>query len=154
MDKLKVVIASVMMCMLGILSVNAQEYAGVYTGRLENVTMNDDNYDDVENVTFTLTHISGKNYNLTSSEIGPIGKMPGTITVDAKVTIEDGVLSAGEGERAGTLKLSFGGIPFPIYMSSITGNVTESPLTFTLDTYSLKFMGYDMFEASVTFVEE
>lgn len=154
MNNLKTVIASVVMCVLGILSVNAQDYSGVYSGKLENVTMNGNSYDDVEGVTFTLTHISGEQYNLKSSEIGPIGSMPGTITVDATVTIKDGVLSATNGNRAGTLTLDFGGIPFPIYMGGITGNVAESPLTFTLDTYSLEFFGYDVFKASVKFVEE
>lgn len=154
MKKAFLLIAIVAMCVLGIQNAQAQDvdYSGIYTGSLSNVTMNDNTYADVSGVTFTLTKLSGTNYKLTSTAIGPIGSMPGTINVNATVTItDDGTMSATAGKQAGTLVTTTLGATFKIYMTSISGDASESPLSFVLDTYALKILGYEAFNASVTF---
>lgn len=113
--------------------------------------MNGSDYSDVDNVTFTLTQVSGNSYSLVSSAIGPIGSMPGTIYVDADVTIDaNGNISATAGEVAGTLVTKIG-LRFKIYMTSISGTVGNGQISFVLDTYALKILGYEAFNASVTF---
>lgn len=156
MRKVIMLIAIVAMCVLGIQNVQAQsvDISGTYTGKLTNVTMNDNTYDDVSSVTFTFTKLSDGVYNLKSSAIGPIGKMPGTINVDATVYVDDsGELSADAGDNAGTLVTTIG-IPFNIYMTSISGNVSGGLQGFVLDTYAMKILGYEAFNASVTFVAD
>lgn len=153
MKKLMTFVAFIAMCVCGILNANAQsvDFSGTYTGNLTNVKMNQKDYSDVPAVTFTLTKSSDNTYQLKSSEIGPIGKMPGTITVDAVVSVDDlGNLSANTGETAGVLKTKIG-LSFNIYMTGIVGNLNQSPLSFQLDTYALKILGFEAFDASVTF---
>lgn len=147
-------IAIVAMCVLGIQNAQAQsvDITGTYTGTLSNVTMNSKTYADVSNVSFTFTKVSDGVYSLTSTPIGPIGSMPGTINVNATVYVDEyGNLSADAGDQAGTLVTTTLEITFNIYMTGISGNVNNGVSSFVLDTYAAKILGYEAFNASVTF---
>jgi len=148
MKKTILSIALAAMCVFGIQNAKAQ----TFTGTLTNVKMNSKTYSDVNNVSFTLTNEDGEVYNLTSTPIGPIGKMPGTINVNATVFVdENGNISAASiGDVAGTLDLSIGG-SLNIYMTSISGNVNDGSIYFVLDTYSVEILGIQAIKASVTF---
>lgn len=146
MKKLRILLVLIATCLCSV--VGAQT---TYTGSLTNVQMNGSSYNDVDNVTFTLTPKTGNTYSLVSSAIGPIGKMPGTINVDAEVTVDaNGNISATEGEVAGTLVTKIG-IKFNIYMTSISGSVANGQISFVLNTYAMQILGYEAFNASVTF---
>ena len=136
--------------MLAVLGVNAQTEKTL-KGKLTNVQMNNNNYADVEGVTFILTDNGDGTGTLESEEpIGPIGKMPGAINVNMAVAIDSkGGLSAKEDSKAGVLDLNIGG-PVTLYTTSLTGDTT----TFVLKTKALSVFGKAIFNASVTFVAE
>ena len=145
------VIALIAFCLIGIQNIQAQTFKGT----LSNVSMNDKTYNNVNDVTFTLTKKNGDNYILTSSPIGPIGKMPGTINVNASIIVnEKGHISTNSvDEFAGTLDLKLGG-SLNIYMTNITGRNEGDSINFVLDTYSLdilEILGIEAIRASVTF---
>lgn len=118
---------------------------GKYNGTLTNVTMNGKSYNDVPGITFSLN----KNGTL-SGTVGKIGKMPGTITINVPVSVdESGNVSAIQGAVAGRLAFSFGG-GTNLYVQSLTGNVNSGTLQFTLETYG-SFLGMSVFPASVSF---
>lgn len=136
--------------MLAVLGVNAQTEKTL-KGKLTNVQMNNNNYADVEGVTFILTDNGDGTGTLESEEpIGPIGKMPGAINVNMAVAIDSkGGLSAKEDSKAGVLDLNIGG-SVTLYTTSLAGDTT----TFVLKTKALSVFGKAIFNASVTFVAE
>lgn len=151
MKQLSFVIAFIAMIMFGAMSVKAQTVVdGVYTGTLSDIKMNGNSYDDATGVEFELLDNGNGTVTLMGS-IGPIGKMPGTIEVNMTVMIsEDGILSASNGDPAGTLVLKTGG-KMPISVSSFSGYVTGNTIHFVLNTYAFKAFGAEVFPASVTF---
>lgn len=137
----------ILMSVFTVTTVRAQSTT-VLTGKLTNVTMNSKTYNDVENVSFLLIDNGDGTGTLTTmSDIGPIGKMPGSISINMSVKITNGELSvATPGEYAGKLNLKIGG-SIKLYASSLTGTSSQ----FVLDTYALQVLGYTAFNASVTF---
>ena len=91
-------------------AVNSNAQTGTYNGTLSNITMNGKLYNDATNQSFTLTSAGGNLYDLRGT-VGPIGKMPGKIKVELKVSINNGVLTATTpiGDYAGKLMLLNGG---------------------------------------------
>ena len=150
MKKYLVMLMFALMNILGVVGVNAQSQTTL-TGKLTNVTMNSKSYDDVENVSFLLIdNGDGTGQLMSLSDIGPIGKMPGAISVNMDVKIENGELSATKtGETAGTLNLKTG-TTLNIYATSLSGTAKN----FTLKTYALSVLGFSAFNASVTFEAE
>ena len=150
MKKYLVMLMFALMNILGVVGDNAQSQTTL-TGKLTNVTMNGKTYADVENVSFLLVdNGDGTGILMSLSDIGPIGKMPGAISVNMDVAIENGELSVlNANKTAGTLNLKIGG-SIDIYASSLSGNAKK----FTLDTYALKVLGFSAFDGSVTFVAE
>lgn len=132
-------------------AVNSNAQAGTYNGTLSNITMNGNPYNNVTNQDFLLTNISGNLYKLTGT-VGPIGSMPGTIYVDLKVSVNNGVITPNTpiNGSAGKLVLLKGGIVVKIKLSSFTGTLVNNELHFVLDTYS-GWQSLPIFPASVTF---
>ena len=133
-------------------AVNYNAQTGTYNGTLSNITMNGKLYNDATNQSFTLTSAGGNLYDLTGT-VGPIGKMPGKIKVELKVSINNGVLTATTpiGDYAGKLRLLNGGLfPINIKLSSFTGSLVNNELHFVLDTYA-GWKSVLAFPASVTF---
>lgn len=133
-------------------AVNSNAQTGTYNGTLSNITMNGKLYNDVTNQSFTLTSAGGNLYDLTGT-VGPIGKMPGKIKVELKVSVNNGVLTATTpiGGYAGKLRLLNGGLlPINIKLSSFTGSLVNNELHFVLDTYA-GWQSVLAFPASVTF---
>lgn len=148
MKKVFYIITLVVLCLTSFQNMQAQ----TFKGKLTNIQMNNKHFNDVNDVTFTLTSIDGEAYKLRSSPIGPIGKMPGTINVDASVLVDTlKQISPDWTESvAGTLDLKIGG-SLEIYMTNISGSKTDNSINFVLDTYSLKILGIEAMKASVTF---
>lgn len=148
MKKVLFFFAFMLASIIGAVNASAQS-STTLTGKLTNVTMNDSVYADVENVSFLLVdNGDGTGTLMSLQDIGPIGKMPGSIAVNMSVNIaSDGSLSATAGKSAGKLNLKIGG-SITIYTDSLSGNSSS----FILDTYALKVFGWSAFEASVTFV--
>ena len=133
-------------------AVNSNAQTGTYNGTLSNITMNGKLHNDATNQSFTLTSAGGNLYDLTGT-VGPIGKMPGKIKVELKVSINNGVLTATTpiGDYAGKLRLLNGGLlPINIKLSSFTGSLVNNELHFVLDTYA-GWKSVLAFPASVTF---
>ena len=133
-------------------AVNSNAQTGTYNGTLSNITMNGKLYNDATNQSFTLTSAGGNLYDLTGT-VGPIGKMPGKIKVELKVSVNNGVLTATTpiGGYAGKLRLLNGGLlPINIKLSSFTGSLVNNELHFVLDTYA-GWQFVPVFPASVTF---
>ena len=133
-------------------AVNSNAQTGTYNGTLSNITMNGKLHNDATNQSFTLTSAGGNLYDLTGT-VGPIGKMPGKIKVELKVSINNGVLTATTpiGDYAGKLRLLNGGLlPINIKLSSFTGSLVNNELHFVLDTYA-GWQSVLAFPASVTF---
>ena len=132
-------------------AVNSNAQTGTYNGTLSNITMNGKSYNDATNQNFTLTSTGGNLYDLRGT-VGPIGKMPGTIKVELKVSINNGVVTATTpiGGYAGKLMLLDGGLPIKIKLSSFTGSLVNNELHFVLDTYA-GWQFVPVFPASVTF---
>ncbi len=133
-------------------AVNSNAQTGTYNGTLSNITMNGKLYNDATNQSFTLISAGGNLYDLTGT-VGPIGKMPGKIKVELKVSVNNGVLTATTpiGGYAGKLRLLNGGLlPINIKLSSFTGSLVNNELHFVLDTYA-GWQSVLAFPASVTF---
>ena len=133
-------------------AVNSNAQTGTYNGTLSNITMNGKLYNDATNQSFTLISAGGNLYDLTGT-VGPIGKMPGKIKVELKVSVNNGVLTATTpiGGYAGKLRLLNGGLlPINIKLSSFTGSLVNNELHFVLDTYA-GWQFVPVFPASVTF---
>ena len=133
-------------------AVNSNAQTGTYNGTLSNITMNGKSYNDATNQSFTLTSTGGNLYDLRGT-VGPIGKMPGKIKVELKVSVNNGVLTATTpiGGYAGKLRLLNGGLlPINIKLSSFTGSLVNNELHFVLDTYA-GWQSVLAFPASVTF---
>lgn len=133
-------------------AVNSNAQTGTYNGTLSNITMNGKLYNDATNQSFTLTSAGGNLYDLRGT-VGPIGKMPGKIKVELKVSVNNGVLTATTpiGGYAGKLRLLNGGLlPINIKLSSFTGSLVNNELHFVLDTYA-GWQSVLAFPASVTF---
>lgn len=148
MKKVLLFFAFMVASIVGAVNASAQSTTTL-TGKLIDVTMNEKHYSDVENVSFLFVDYGNGTGTLTSlQDIGPIGKMPGSIAVNMSVTINsDGSWSATAGGEAGKLNLKVGG-SMNIYTTSLSGNSKK----FVLDTYALKVFGVSAFDASVTFV--
>lgn len=146
MKKYLVMLMFALMNILGVVGANAQSQTTL-TGKLTNVTMNGKSYNDVENVSFLLIdNGDGTGQLMSLSDIGPIGKMPGAISVNMSVKINNGELSATAKETAGTLNFKTGG-SVDIYTTALSGTAND----FTLETYALSVLGFSAFNASVTF---
>lgn len=133
-------------------AVNSNAQTGTYNGTLSNITMNGKLYNDATSQSFTLTSAGGNLYDLRGT-VGPIGKMPGKIKVELKVSVNNGVLTATTpiGGYAGKLRLLNGGLlPINIKLSSFTGSLVNNELHFVLDTYA-GWQSVLAFPASVTF---
>lgn len=150
MKKILFLLSFFVLNLLGVMNVSAQSQT-VLTGKLTNVTMNNNDYADVTNVSFLLIdNGDGTGTLMSLQDIGPIGKMPGSIAVNMEVKIaSDGSLSATKGSNAGTLNLKIGG-SVNIYATSLNGNSKS----FVLDTYALKVFELSAFNASVTFIAD
>lgn len=113
--------------------------------------MNGKSYNYATNQSFTLISTGGNLYDLAGT-VGPIGKMPGIIKVELKVSINNGVVTATTpiGGYAGKLMLLDGGLPIKIKLSSFTGSLVNNELHFVLDTYA-GWQSVPVFPASVTF---
>lgn len=151
MKKIINLVTLIVLCLTSLQTIQAQTFKGT----LSNVKMNDKTYNNVNDVTFTLTKQHGDTYSLTSSPIGPIGKMPGTINVNATVLIDSlGQISPDfSTKKAGTLNLKAGG-SLSLNMKNISGNKKNNSINFILDTYSLdilEILGIEAMRASVTF---
>ena len=134
------------MCLFGLVSnVSAQDYKGT----LSNVTMNGKHFNNVEKQVFSLSD-KGNGIYLLTGRVQKIGKMPGTINIDLKVSIVNGIITPIEIDgEAGELSI-LGKLPVPIKLGSITGNLTDNTIHFVLDTYA-GWKAIPMFPASVTF---
>ena len=146
--KLYIIIMLVVLCFAGLQNIQAQ----TFKGKLTSVKMNNKPYDEVNDVMFTLSNLGEQAYKLKSSPIGPIGKMPGTINVDATVLIDSSkkILPDRNVSKAGTLNLTIG-TNMDIYMTNISGNIKGDSINFVLDTYSVEIFGIKAVNASVTF---
>ena len=119
-----------------------------YKGTLSNITMNGKHFNNVGEKVFTLTQGEGNDYVL-SGTVDKIGKMPGTISVNVDVIINNGVMVFDPtGESKTTLTVA--GIPVNLNVKSFTGTVTDNTLHFVLDTYA-GWGTLPVFPASVTF---
>lgn len=134
------------MCLFGLVSnVSAQDYKGT----LSNVTMNGKHFNNVENQVFSLSD-EGNGIYLLTGQVQKIGRMPGTINIDLKVSIVNGIITPIEIDgRAGKLSI-LGKLPVPIKLTNITGNLSDNTIHFVLDTYA-GWKAIPMFPASVTF---
>ena len=89
---------------------------------------------------------------LLTCDFPQIGSMPGNITIELEVEVDEetGEITANEGDQAGTLKI-LNMLPIKLYLDSLTdAKVTGNTIEFTL-AVSGKFLGAD-FPASVHFV--
>lgn len=134
------------MCLFGLVSnVSAQDYKGT----LSNVTMNGKHFNNVENQVFSLSD-QGNGVYLLTGRVQKIGKMPGTINIELKVSIVNGIITPIEIDRkAGELRI-LGKLAVSIKLGSITGNLTDNTIHFVLDTYA-GWKAIPTFPASVTF---
>lgn len=142
---------STVLTVMSVFSFAANASVQNYKGTLSNVTMNGKSYNNATNQSFTLISTGGNLYDLAGT-VGPIGKMPGTIKVELKVSINNGVVTATTpiGGYAGKLMLLDGGLPIKIKLSSFTGSLVNNELHFVLDTYA-GWQSVPVFPASVTF---
>lgn len=139
-------------CLFGLVATaSAQSQSQSYKGTLSNVTMNGKHFDNVNEVIFKLEKQDNGNYILSSAQdIGPIGKMPGSISVKVPVTVTNGVITpVSVNTPAGKLKLKIGG-SVTLKLKSLTGTVTDETVNFVLDTYA-GWESLPIFPASVTF---
>lgn len=149
MRTLSFMVAFVAMSLFCVLSANAQNLSGTYSGTLSEISMNHNPYDDADGVTFTLVDY-GNGSGILTGTVGPIGSMPGRIVVQMAITISGETLSATPKNSAGNLVLD-SGTTMPIYTSSFSGKVEGNTIHFVLDTYAFEAFGVKMFPASVTF---
>lgn len=142
-----------LLALLGLFTAKHLE-AQEYHGHLEKVVMNGKPYQDVPNVSFQLKKTAENTYKLTSSPIGPIGRMPGAITIDMTIFVDEaGNISGNNDKKAGRLSIFLGDIG--IDLTEIEGNIHSQPLRFRLDTHAINYwFNRSMFNASVTFVAE
>lgn len=112
------------MASTGVESVDAvtstADYDGDYDGVISNVTMNGKSYSN-EDATFTIES------NVLICDFPQIGKMPGTITVELPISINEatGEITATPGTSAGILTLKVGG-EAPLYLDSLTNAKVEN----------------------------
>lgn len=94
---------------------------------------------------------SGSTYILTSKQnIGPIGKMPGSISIDMGVNIMKGNIK-NEKLKGKNSKINIlGGVNITINVKRLDGTLKDGKLHFVLDTYA-GWEAISLFPASVTF---
>lgn len=108
------------MASTGVESVDAVTSTADYDGVISNVTMNGKSYSN-EDATFTIES------NVLICDFPQIGKMPGTITVELPISINEatGEITATPGTSAGILTLKVGG-EAPLYLDSLTNAKVEN----------------------------
>lgn len=129
---------------------NNNDFGGTYTGKLEKITMNGKSFKGLDHVTFTLNRLENGNYKMTSSPIGPIGKMPGEVNISLEIQIDkDGNMTAPKNVEAGNIKKGI--LHLSITQESLSGHIKNKQMTFALDCYSMKLFGYKAVKAQVGF---
>ena len=121
------------------------DYEGTYNGTMDQIKMRGEDYEP-RTASYTLEG------GLLTCDFPQIGSMPGNITIELGVEVDEetGEITANEGDQAGTLKI-LNMLPIKLYLDSLTdAKVTGNTIEFTL-AVSGKFLGAD-FPASVHFV--
>lgn len=121
------------------------DYEGTYNGTMDQIKMRGEDYEP-RTASYTLEG------GLLTCDFPQIGSMPGNITIELEVEVDEetGEITANEGDQAGTLKI-LNMLPIKLYLDSLTdAKVTGNTIEFTL-AVSGKFLGAD-FPASVHFV--
>ena len=138
--------ATVMVDVDGVSTVLAiSDYEGTYNGTMDQIKMRGEDYEP-RTASYTLEG------GLLTCDFPQIGSMPGNITIELEVEVDEetGEITANEGDQAGTLKI-LNMLPIKLYLDSLTdAKVTGNTIEFTL-AVSGKFLGAD-FPASVHFV--
>lgn len=126
------------------------DYEGTYSGTMDNIMMNGKLYES-RAATFRIEGGSLK------CDFPQVGRMPGTITIDLPVAVDEetGEITAYTGEKAGTLSLPIG-LVYEFKLddlrdAKITDNGGSQQLEFTLDV-SARYLFFFNFLASVHFV--
>lgn len=129
---------------------NLNEYIGTYAGTLQDIEMNNKTGYPNQDMSFKITskgHLVG--------EIGNIGKMPGTITIDLPINIDDNGTLTAKANVAGTLNFDLGGessLVLDAKKGGFQGNIDSyKKMIFTLHVRG-SMVGIPVFPASVTFV--
>lgn len=113
--------------------------------------MNSKHFNDVKGVEFVLTQKEGNSYIISSKQnIGPIGKMPGSITINVGVNIDNGEITYNKEIEAFTTMNFLHKLPLTLHVKNISGNINDKTLHFVLENYA----GWEtipLFLSSVTF---
>lgn len=123
------------------------DYEGTYNGTMDQIKMRGEDYEP-RTASYTLEG------GLLTCDFPQIGSMPGNITIELEVEVDEetGEITANEGDQAGTLKI-LNMLPIKLYLDSLTdAKVTGNTIEFTL-AVSGKFLGAD-FPAPYTLLEQ
>ena len=111
------------------------DYEGTYNGTMDQIKMRGEDYEP-RTASYTLEG------GLLTCDFPQIGSMPGNITIELEVEVDEetGEITANEGDQAGTLKI-LNMLPIKLYLDSLTdAKVTGNTIEFTL-AVSGKFLG-------------
>ncbi|ADV43825.1 calycin-like domain-containing protein [Bacteroides helcogenes] len=128
-------------------SVMTDSYAGIYNGSLIRVYMNGEK-NPVSGINTIVTDNGDGTVNLLINAF-QVGKMPGTITVDAKNVAVDENGHFDMPKMAKIVILRILGIPSR-FNANLNGDFSGNSLTFSVETVGAKYLGIG-FEAAVTF---
>lgn len=127
-------------------------YVGFYSGTLHDIEMNHNQGYPDENTTFEIQ--SDGEHLFLDGEFGPVGQMPGKISIHFQIEIKDGVIEPASGvTSAGRLYFNWGGST-DLKLEDIVGTInSDNKLDFTLNVHG-SFLGISVFPAQVSFTSD